>query len=177
MRSRGDPVRLHVVGVAVTALGVVGHDDMRTQAVEDVDELLNGLVPGVDEGGVVAARFTRHAGVSPAAGTAEERRLINTERVQSLGQLADAIPTELVGVIYGEQRITFADDFAFFTESAGDDADISASSDVVGDGAPVGDGLVIRVRVHEQQPGLFRRLTPPTAHNVGRPVTVHEAKL
>jgi hypothetical protein len=36
----------------------------------------------------------------------------------------------------------------------------------VGDGAPVGDALVIRVRVYEQQPSLFRRrhaiITDPT---------------
>ena len=46
----GDVVGVHVVGVAVAAVRVIGHDDMRTQLANDRDQRPDGLTfVGVDE--------------------------------------------------------------------------------------------------------------------------------
>ncbi len=40
---------LHVVGMAVAALRVISHDDVRAQFVDDSDEFLNGVVARVNK--------------------------------------------------------------------------------------------------------------------------------
>ena len=81
-------------------------------------------------------------------------------------------------MINGEQCVTLADHFTFFTQSAGDHANVRAPGDVARDGSPVGDALIIGVRVHEQQPGLLRgRHACHASEKVGRLAVVHEAEL
>ena len=89
--------------------------------------------------------------------SAKEIGLIDSERVERLGELADAISAELVGGVDGELGVVLADDFAFFPEGAGDDVDVGAIGDVVGDGAAGRQGLVVGVGVDEEQPGSFGR--------------------
>ena len=82
--------------------------------------------------------------------------------MQRRGEFADAVAAELVGVIDGQLRPTVTDDLALFAERAGDDVHLRPAGDVMGDGGAVGDGLVVRMGVHEQQPrGLLHGGTIP----------------
>ena len=47
------------------------------------------------------------------------------------------------------------DDLALLAEGAREDVDVIAARDVVGQGHPGREGLVIRVGVHEEQPGAL----------------------
>src|SRR5580693_4134477 len=146
----------HVIGMPVSAVGVVGHHDVRPQCANDVDERADGFAfVGVTEPlrTLPAARFgARHARVPPAPRPAEEDRRVDTQGAQRRGQFSDAVAAELVRVIDGKLRPTVADDLAFFAESAGDDVHLSPACRVVGDGGAIGDAFVIRVGVYEQQP-------------------------
>jgi hypothetical protein len=51
----------------------------------------------------------------------KEIESFDSERVERLGELADAVPAELVGGVDRELRVLLADDFAIFPEGAGDD--------------------------------------------------------
>jgi hypothetical protein len=51
----------------------------------------------------------------------KEIESFDSERVERLGELADAVPAELVGGVDRELGVLLADDFAIFPEGAGDD--------------------------------------------------------
>src|SRR6202022_1027671 len=108
---------------------------------------------GVAKPLVPAPRFgTGHAQITPAARAAEEDRRGHPQCWRRRGGFADAVAAEWVGVIGGQLGPTVTDDLALFAESAGDDVHLSPAGDVMGDGGAVGDGLVVRMGVHEQQP-------------------------
>src|SRR6516165_4167844 len=82
--------------------------------------------------------------------------------MQRRGEFADAVTAELVGLLDGKLCPPVADHLALFAESAGDDMHLSAAGRVMGDGGAVGDALVVRVGVYEQQPrGLLHGRTIP----------------
>ena len=106
---------------------------------------------GVDEPLMVARPGALHAGVAPVSWAAKEIRLVDTQRGQRGGQLADAVPAELVGGIDRQLGIPLADDFAFFAEGAGDHVDVGAVGGVVRNGAAGRQRFVVRVGVDEEQ--------------------------
>ena len=149
---------LDVVGVAVAAVGVVGDDDVGPQVADDGDEFADRLAHvGVDEPLLVSRPGAVHAGVAPMTGAAKEIRLFYPKGVECGGQLADAIPAQLIGLVDGQLRILLADDFTFFTEGAGDDVDVGAVGGVVRDSAAGRQRFVVRVGVDEEQTGRFLR--------------------
>ena len=76
---------VHVVGMAVAALGVVGHDDMRALLTNDRDERADGLpFVGVDEPPPTPRRGALHARVAPAARAAEIDGFADAQRAQRL---------------------------------------------------------------------------------------------
>ena len=85
---------------------------------------------------------------------AKEIRLVDTQRSQRGGQLADAVPAQLVGGIDRQLGIPLADDFAFFAEGAGHHVDVGAVGGVVRNGAAGCQRFVVRVGVDEQQTGM-----------------------
>ena len=144
--------------MAVAAVGVVGDDDVGPQPADDGDELSDRLAHvGIRESLLVARLGARHAGVAPMSGAAKEIGLFDTEGVERLGELADAIPAELVGGVDRELGVAIADDFAFLTECAGDDVNLGAAGAVVGDGAAGRNRLVVRMGVDEEQARGFGR--------------------
>ena len=144
--------------MAVAAVGVIGDDDVGPQPADDGDELADRLVHvGVHEPLLVARLGALHAGVAPMSRAAKEIGLFDAEGVQRLGQLADAIPAELVGGVDRELGVAIADDFALFAEGAGDDVNLGAAGAVVGDGAAGRQRLVVRMGVDEEQTGGFLR--------------------
>ena len=75
----------------------------------------------------------------------------------ALRQLTDAIPAQLVGGVDGQLGVLLADDFALFAEGAGDDVNVGAVGDVVGDGAAGRQRFVVRVGVDKEQARSFTR--------------------
>ncbi len=65
-------------------------------------------------------------------------------------------------MVDGQLRPLVADDLAFFAERAGDHLDLRSARDIVGDGGAVGDGLVVGMGVHEQQPRSLLHAPDPT---------------
>ena len=71
---------LDVVGMAVTAVGVVGDDDVGPQLADDGDEFADGLAHvGVGEPLMVSRVSAFHAGVAPMAGSAKEIGFFDAE--------------------------------------------------------------------------------------------------
>src|SRR3954447_20627273 len=125
---------MDVVGMSVTALGVIRDDDVWAQLPNDGDQRSHRFARiSVDEPLPVSRWCAVHAGVTPSAGAAEEDRLLETERVQCGGQLTDAVATQLIGVVDGELRPALADHFPLFSERACDNADLRTTSGVVRD--------------------------------------------
>ena len=148
---------VHVVGVAVAAVGVVGDHDMRALLTNDRDQRADRLAfVGVDEPLPAPRRGALHARVAPAARAAEVDGFADAQRTQRRGELADSVAAELVRAIDGELGPPLADDLALLAERARDDPDLRPAGDVVRDGGAVVEALVVRMRVHEQQPRRLR---------------------
>ena len=138
--------------MSVTAVGVVGDDDVRTQVADDGDERADGFAGvGVDEPLPVPRRRARHARITPPAGPAEENRAVDSEGSQRAVSSRDAVAAELVGAVDGQLGPALADHFAFLAERAGDDPHLRAAGRVMRDGPAGGEGLVVGVRVDEEQ--------------------------
>ena len=97
-------------------------------------------------------RSALHAGVAPAARATEIDGFADAQRAQRVGELADSVAAELIRAIDRELGPPLADDLAFLAERASDDPDVRPAGDVVRDGGAVVETLVVRMRVHKQQP-------------------------
>ncbi|COW64218.1 Uncharacterised protein [Mycobacterium tuberculosis] len=148
---------VHVVRMTVTAIGVIGHHDMRPQLANDRDQCPDGL-PGVsiDESPLTPLVCAGHAGVAPATRAAKVDRCADPERSQRRGELADAVATELVRMIGGELSPAIANDLALLTQGARDDMDLCATGGVVRDGCAVAQALIVGVCMNKQQPRRLR---------------------
>jgi hypothetical protein len=85
------------------------------------------------------------------AGAAEETWSIHAERRERIGEFGYPVTAQLVGVVDGELGISLSDHLTFFTERAGDHANVRTAADVMSDGAAGGERLVVRMGVDEQQ--------------------------
>ena len=94
-----------------------------------------------------------HPRVTPPSRAAEKYRFLDSQCLQCRGQFTDAVATQLVGVIDRQMCPALADHLTLLAEGAGDDLDQRATSDVIRDGRTGREGLVVRMGVHEQQPG------------------------
>src|SRR5439155_10630651 len=96
----GDVVRADVVGVAVAAVGTVGHDHVRMDLPQHVKQLRGLFVDrALNEGaGVPVGRDTDHARVPPAADPAQVAVVHDAEGRAGRPQLAVAVAAELVGL-------------------------------------------------------------------------------
>ena len=101
------------------------------------------------------------------ARAAKEIRLFDPQGRQRGGQLADAVPAQLIRGVDRQLGVGFADDFAFFTEGAGDDVDVGAVGSVVRDGAAGRQRFVVRVGVDEEQTGRFLAATSASPYRRG----------
>jgi hypothetical protein len=158
-------VRLDVVGVAVEAVLVVGHQHLRPHFTKDPGQLRGGLRHiGLPET-VRAAVFgqAHHPRVAPPAGPAEEALVGDAERGAGGGQLGDPVRAQ-AAAIRGEMGQVRRDDLAEFTQGAGDQGDLGTLRGVPGDGRPGPDRLVVGVGVHKQQPVII----PVPAHGTPR---------
>src|SRR5262245_49946644 len=88
----------------------------------------------------------------PAAGPAQEAVIADTESSACGGQLADAVFAELVLLIPGQVGQVRRNDLAELTQRAGNERDAGTLRRVLGHRGASPDRLVVRVRVHEQQP-------------------------
>lgn len=151
--ARGDAVGLDVVGVSVAAVGVVGDEDLRAQLPDDLDEVRGGLVHvGGPEGvGPVVLLGAHHPGVAEATGAAEEPVVGDAQFPHGGGELADPVGAQGVVAVGGEMGEVRRDDLALLAQRAGHQGDVGALGRVLGHGDAVVDGLVVRVRVHEEQ--------------------------
>ena len=131
---------------------------------------------GVDESLTVSRLRALHAGVAPVTRAAKENRLFDTQGSQRGGQLADAVAAQLVGGVDSQLGVPLADDFAFFTEGAGDDVYVGAVGGVVRDGAAGRQRLVVRMGVHEEQTGRFLRRHRLTIISAPRPIGLCRAQ-
>lgn len=106
----------------VSAVGVVGDDNVRAQPANDVDQRPDRLAfVGVDEALAAPPLGALHSGVAPASRTAEIGGLTDTQCPQRRGEFADAVAAELVGPVEREFGPAIADDFALFAQRAGHD--------------------------------------------------------
>ena len=146
-------MRLDVVGVSVTAVGVVGHHDMRSKFGDHGRQLADNLIGvGIDELGSLARRCPRHTRIPPPSGSTEESRFAEPEVPQRGGQFADAVATQLIGVIDTQMLPRLPDDLALLAEGARQHGHLGAERGIARHGHTVVDGLVIGMSVHEQQP-------------------------
>lgn len=105
-----------------------------------------------------------------------------TDRCHRRTQLVPAVLAErvlVVGVEVGQLR---RDDLALLPQGAGEDVHLVTEGDVVGDGHAGGEGLVVGVRVDEEQAGTHRSTpmipisgTPPCTGLPTREVTSEPA--
>ena len=65
-------------------------------------------------------------------------------------------------MVHGQLRPLVTDDLALLAERAGDDPHLRSAGHIVGDRGPVGDGLVVGMGMHEQQPWSLLHGTHPT---------------
>ena len=146
----GHAVGLDVVGVPVEPVGVVGHDRVGLDLVDDLGErgrrLVDVRLP--EAARVVVVRQAHHPRVAVPALAAEEPVVGDAERRARAVKLGDPVLAELVG-----QQVAQVgrDDLAHLAERAGDQRDPRALGGVPGHGGAGEDRLVVRVRVHEQQ--------------------------
>ena len=128
-----------------------------------VDERADGFVlVGVAEPLPAARLGADHAGIAPPARAAEVDRPVEAQGVQRCGQLADPVAAELICLVHRQLRPLVTDDLALLAERAGDDPHLRSARHIVGDGGPVGDGLVVGMGMHEQQPRSLLHGTHPT---------------
>ncbi len=129
----------------------------------------------------VALLVPDHAAVAVAPLTAEEPVVGHAELAHRVGQLGHPVLAELVVAVGREVRQIGDEHLALLAARAGDQRDAGAAGDVLRHRRAVADGLVVGVRVHEQQAlvhaaSLFRerqetargqlcRDTPPTRLN------------
>ena len=143
-----------MVGVAVAAVLVVGHEDLRPHLAEDLDQEQRRLVEvGLPERvRPVVGGQPHHPGVAVAARPAEEAVVADAERLHRGGQLVDPVPAELVLLVGGEVRELGDEHLALLAQGAGDQGDLGALGGVARHRRAVADRLVVGVGVHEQQP-------------------------
>ncbi len=159
--AAGDPVGLHVVGVAVAAVLVVGDDDVGSQPADELGDESGSLVEVGCREGLGSGRCCRadHAGVA----VAREPARLRAEHVhrrpdptQGLGQLAVSVRAEgVVGVPLevGEPR---RDHLALLAEGAGQHVHLVTACDVVGHRDAARQRLVVGVGVDEEEPRRTR---------------------
>lgn len=156
-RAHGDPVGLDVVGVAVSAVLVIGDEDLGTHLQDHLDEMAGRLVDvGPPEAvRVVVVGGAHHPGVLVPAAAAEETEVLDAQSLHGRGQLALTLLSEAGAGQMPELR---RDDLATLAEGAGDQGHPGALCRVPGHGRAVVDRLVVRVRVHQEKTpsGLFR---------------------
>lgn len=151
--AHGDAVGLDVVGVAVSAVGVIGDEDLGAYLADHPDQVGGGLVDvGGPEGtGPLVLLDTHHPGVAVAAGAAEEAVVGDAELLHGLGQLVHPVRAQRVVTVGREVGETGRDDLALFAEGAGHQRHPRSLGRVLGHGRAVVDRLVVRVRVHQEQ--------------------------
>lgn len=98
-----------------------------------------------------------HAGVAVTAGAAEEAVVGDAERGAGGGQLGDPPTAELVGLGRGELGERRHVDLALLAEGAGHQGDVSAGGGVVRHRRAGADGLVVGVRVDQQEAAVRQR--------------------
>ena len=150
-------MRLDVVGVPVEAVRVVGDQDLRAYLPDDPDQQPGRLVEvgAPERPRVVVGRQAHHAGVPVPPGAAEEPLVGHAECGAGGGQLADAVPAELVGMGGFELGQLGDVDLPLLAQRAGDEGDVCAGRGVPGHRRAGADRLVVRVRVDEQDPASW----------------------
>ena len=168
--AHGHPVGLDVIGVAVSAIRVIGDQDLRPDLTDHGHQMGGRLVErGLPEGvGALVLRRAHHPGVPVAARPAEEAVVRDAQGLHRGGQLTGAVRAEGVVAVRRESGQLGRDDLALLAECAGHQGDLRALGRVLGHGHAVVDRLVVGVRMHQQQPaGEGRtRSAPPGG---GRP--------
>ena len=167
--------------MAVPAVGGVGDDDLgrdllqhRGQRVDLVGERVRRrerarVQPGRRRG-AHAVPGEHHAGVAPAAGSAEEPVVGDAQRGAGGRELADPVAAELVRGVGGEQRQLGRDDLALLAERARHEGDRRVRvGGVAGHGAAGRQRLVVGMGVHQQQPAARggRHAAQPMRHPNG----------
>ena len=156
-RGGGDGVGLDVVGMPVSAVGVVGDDDVRALPANDGDQRPDRLAfVGVDESLTAPLLGADHARVAPASRAAEIEGCADAQRLQRRGEFADAVAAQLVRTIDRELGPAIPDDLALLAERAGDDTHLRPAGGVVRDRGAVAEALVVGMCVDEQQPRSLR---------------------
>jgi hypothetical protein len=79
----------------------------------------------------------------------------DAERTQGGRQLADAVAPQLVRGIDSQPTVSVADDLTLFAECAGNDMDVGATRDVMGNRATGCQRFIVWMGVHEQQTRRF----------------------
>ncbi len=162
-----DPVGLDVVGVAVAAELVVGHQHLRPHLADDRDQVVGGLGEvGVPEGVVVArlggdgvaVLVPLHAGVAVAAEAAEEAVVGHAER-RHRRRRARRVRCSPGRPSSSAARCSQVghQDLAHLAGGAGDQGDAAALGDVLRHRGALADRLVVGVGVDQQQPLLGER--------------------
>ena len=149
-----DPVRLDVVGVAVAAELVVGHDHLRAHLADDGDQLGGGhqQVGAPEAVGAVVGRACPPCRSRGTARAAEQPVVGDAELRHRRGQLAAPVLAE--GVRPGRRRGATSSGSRispFSPSGAGHEGDLRALGDVLGHGRARADALVVGVGVDEQQ--------------------------
>lgn len=168
--AHGDAVGLDVVGVAVSAVGVVGDEDLGTDLADHPDQVGGGLVDvgGPEGAGALVLFDAHHPGVAVAAGAAEEAVVGDAEFLHGLGQLVHPVGAQRVVTVGREVRETGRDDLALLAEGAGHQRHPRSLGRVLGHGRAVVDRLVVRVRVHQEQSASDARWGPPAEGRGGQ---------
>lgn len=148
------PVGLDVIGVTVSAMRVVGDQDLRPDLADHGHQIGGRLVErGLPEGfGTLVLHRAHHPGVPVAARPAEEAVVRDAQGLHRGGQLAGAVRAEGVVTVRREMRELGRDDLALLAERAGHQGDQRTFGRVLGHGHAVDDRLVVGVRMHQQQP-------------------------
>ena len=158
-------MRLDVVGMAVAAELVVRDEHLRTHLADDLDQEVRRLgeigvpervVAGLVHRSGVAVRTPLHAGVAVVERAAEEAVVGDAEDLHRGLELADAIRAEPVVLVGGEVLDLGHQDLALLAGRARDERDLHALGDVARHGGAVADALVVRMRVHEQDPAVVQ---------------------
>ena len=157
-----DPVRLDVIRVTVEAVGVVGHDGVGRDLLDDLDQVGGGLLDRrlPEAARVVVVGQAHHPRVPVLALAAEEPVVLDAERPAGAVELDDPVLAELVG----QQMAQIGrDDLPELAQRAGHERDPGPLGGVLGHRRPGPDRLVVRVRVHQQQASVnHQSIMPPT---------------
>ena len=155
------PVGLDVVGVSVAAELVVGHQHLRPDLTDDLDEQVRGreqvrapegALLDVLAGDGVAVLVPGHPAVAEVAGAAEEPVVGDPELLHGVGELGDAVPAQAVLLVRGEVCEVGDQHLPLLAEGAGHQRDLRAPCDVLRHRGALTDRLVVGMGVHEQHP-------------------------